>query len=81
MVKKNLVKHGNDDWHDFLYYCFVFQGGTPTPFDRNFGTKMGAKAVLWMTGKVKECSRHGKTPPIFLCRKICNLLNDFSFKL
>ncbi|PIO34539.1 hypothetical protein AB205_0184460, partial [Aquarana catesbeiana] len=38
------------------------QGGTPTPFDRNFGTKMGAKAVLWMTGKVRECSRHGKTP-------------------
>uniref|UniRef100_A0A6I8Q8E7 ATP-dependent 6-phosphofructokinase n=1 Tax=Xenopus tropicalis TaxID=8364 RepID=A0A6I8Q8E7_XENTR len=36
------------------------QGGTPTPFDRNFGTKMGAKAVLWMTGKVKECSRHGR---------------------
>ncbi|OCT95824.1 ATP-dependent 6-phosphofructokinase, muscle type isoform X1 [Xenopus laevis] len=36
------------------------QGGTPTPFDRNFGTKMGAKAVLWMTGKVKEFSRHGR---------------------
>ncbi|XP_044140463.1 ATP-dependent 6-phosphofructokinase, muscle type isoform X1 [Bufo gargarizans] len=36
------------------------QGGTPTPFDRNFGTKMGSKAVLWMTGKVKECSRHGR---------------------
>ncbi|KFV97324.1 6-phosphofructokinase, muscle type, partial [Fulmarus glacialis] len=35
------------------------QGGTPTPFDRNFGTKMGAKAVAWITGKIKECSRHG----------------------
>ncbi|XP_027560673.1 ATP-dependent 6-phosphofructokinase, muscle type-like [Neopelma chrysocephalum] len=39
------------------------QGGTPTPFDRNFGTKMGAKAVAWITGKIKECSRHGGCPP------------------
>ncbi|NWU73525.1 PFKAM protein, partial [Pterocles burchelli] len=30
------------------------QGGTPTPFDRNFGTKMGAKAVAWITGKIKD---------------------------
>lgn len=36
------------------------QGGTPTPFDRNFGTKMGAKAITWITGKIKECSRHGR---------------------
>ncbi|RMB90355.1 hypothetical protein DUI87_33241 [Hirundo rustica rustica] len=36
------------------------QGGCPTPFDRNFGTKMGAKAVAWITGKIKECSRHGR---------------------
>ncbi|NWH82078.1 PFKAM protein, partial [Piaya cayana] len=36
------------------------QGGTPTPFDRNFGTKMGAKAVAWITGKIKECTRHGR---------------------
>lgn len=35
------------------------QGGTPTPFDRNFGTKMGAKSVLWLTDKLKECYRHG----------------------
>ncbi|XP_038608544.1 ATP-dependent 6-phosphofructokinase, muscle type isoform X2 [Tachyglossus aculeatus] len=36
------------------------QGGSPTPFDRNFGTKMGAKAVAWITGKIKECTRHGR---------------------
>ncbi|NWZ36514.1 PFKAM protein, partial [Brachypodius atriceps] len=36
------------------------QGGCPTPFDRNFGTKMGAKAVAWITGKIRECSRHGR---------------------
>uniref|UniRef100_UPI003AAC89F0 phosphofructokinase, muscle b isoform X7 n=1 Tax=Centroberyx gerrardi TaxID=166262 RepID=UPI003AAC89F0 len=36
------------------------QGGTPTPFDRNFGTKMGAKSVLWLTDKLKDCYRHGR---------------------
>ncbi|CAL8277556.1 unnamed protein product [Boreogadus saida] len=36
------------------------QGGTPTPFDRNFGTKMGAKSVLWLTEKLKTCTRHGR---------------------
>uniref|UniRef100_A0A4W5PFZ7 Phosphofructokinase, muscle a n=1 Tax=Hucho hucho TaxID=62062 RepID=A0A4W5PFZ7_9TELE len=36
------------------------QGGTPTPFDRNFGTKMGSKAVLWLTDKLKEVYRHGR---------------------
>ncbi|XP_054905648.1 phosphofructokinase, muscle a [Poeciliopsis prolifica] len=35
------------------------QGGTPTPFDRNFGTKMGAKSILWLTEKLKECYREG----------------------
>uniref|UniRef100_A0A8C5GC24 ATP-dependent 6-phosphofructokinase n=1 Tax=Gouania willdenowi TaxID=441366 RepID=A0A8C5GC24_GOUWI len=36
------------------------QGGTPSPFDRNFGTKMGMKSVLWLTDKLKECYRHGE---------------------
>ncbi|XP_028849530.1 ATP-dependent 6-phosphofructokinase, muscle type-like [Denticeps clupeoides] len=36
------------------------QGGAPTPFDRNFATKMGAKSVLWLTEKVRECYRHGR---------------------
>ncbi|XP_053171677.1 phosphofructokinase, muscle b [Scomber japonicus] len=36
------------------------QGGTPSPFDRNFGTKMGVKSVLWLTDKLKECYRHGR---------------------
>uniref|UniRef100_A0A8C0US09 ATP-dependent 6-phosphofructokinase n=1 Tax=Cyanistes caeruleus TaxID=156563 RepID=A0A8C0US09_CYACU len=26
------------------------QGGAPTPFDRNYGTKLGVKAVLWIRG-------------------------------
>ncbi|XP_075880757.1 phosphofructokinase, muscle b [Nelusetta ayraudi] len=36
------------------------QGGTPTPFDRNFATKMGIKSILWLTDKLKECYRHGR---------------------
>uniref|UniRef100_A0AAR2LEB8 6-phosphofructokinase n=1 Tax=Pygocentrus nattereri TaxID=42514 RepID=A0AAR2LEB8_PYGNA len=36
------------------------QGGVPTPFDRNFGTKMGVKAVLWLTEKMKETHRQGR---------------------
>uniref|UniRef100_A0A8C2XL12 6-phosphofructokinase n=1 Tax=Cyclopterus lumpus TaxID=8103 RepID=A0A8C2XL12_CYCLU len=36
------------------------QGGTPSPFDRNFGTKMGIKSVLWLTDKLKQCYRHGR---------------------
>jgi len=36
------------------------QGGVPSPFDRNFATKMGVKAVLWLTDKLKECYRHGR---------------------
>ncbi|KAK5933844.1 hypothetical protein CgunFtcFv8_014294 [Champsocephalus gunnari] len=36
------------------------QGGTPSPFDRNFATKMGIKAVLWLTDKLNDCYRHGR---------------------
>ncbi|KAF6120919.1 phosphofructokinase, muscle [Phyllostomus discolor] len=36
------------------------QGGSPTPFDRNFATKMGAKAMNWMTEKIKESYRNGR---------------------
>lgn len=30
------------------------QGGSPTPFDRNLGTKMGSKAVEWFTEQLKK---------------------------
>ncbi|XP_064183630.1 phosphofructokinase, liver b [Anguilla rostrata] len=36
------------------------QGGAPTPFDRNFGTKLGVKAVLWITEKMSETYRQGR---------------------
>ncbi|XP_033220923.1 ATP-dependent 6-phosphofructokinase [Belonocnema kinseyi] len=38
------------------------QGGSPTPFDRNLGTKMGAKAVEWFSEQLKKYSTpDGKT--------------------
>ncbi|KAJ8255308.1 hypothetical protein GJAV_G00203400 [Gymnothorax javanicus] len=35
-------------------------GRDPTPFDRNFGTKLGVKAVLWITEKMSETYRQGR---------------------
>ncbi|XP_035284911.1 ATP-dependent 6-phosphofructokinase, platelet type-like isoform X4 [Anguilla anguilla] len=36
------------------------QGGAPSPFDRNFGTKISAKAMLWISKKLQESYRQGK---------------------
>ncbi|KAF5899807.1 ATP-dependent 6-phosphofructokinase, platelet type isoform X7, partial [Clarias magur] len=36
------------------------QGGAPSPFDRNFGTKISAKAMQWITKKLNECYRQGR---------------------
>ncbi|XP_075778824.1 ATP-dependent 6-phosphofructokinase, platelet type isoform X1 [Pelodiscus sinensis] len=36
------------------------QGGAPSPFDRNFGTKISAKAVQWISKKLRETYRKGK---------------------
>uniref|UniRef100_A0A8D0KZX8 Phosphofructokinase, liver type n=1 Tax=Strix occidentalis caurina TaxID=311401 RepID=A0A8D0KZX8_STROC len=36
------------------------QGGAPTPFDRNYGTKLGVKAVLWMSEKLEEVYCKGR---------------------
>ncbi|XP_067871002.1 ATP-dependent 6-phosphofructokinase, platelet type-like isoform X2 [Heterodontus francisci] len=36
------------------------QGGSPSPFDRNFGTKISAKAMQWISTKLKESYRQGK---------------------
>uniref|UniRef100_A0A4W3IPE0 ATP-dependent 6-phosphofructokinase n=1 Tax=Callorhinchus milii TaxID=7868 RepID=A0A4W3IPE0_CALMI len=36
------------------------QGGAPTAFDRNFGTKLGVKAVLWLTDTMKETYKKGR---------------------
>ncbi|XP_069067302.1 ATP-dependent 6-phosphofructokinase, platelet type isoform X5 [Pleurodeles waltl] len=36
------------------------QGGAPSPFDRNFGTKISAKAIQWISRKLKETYRQGR---------------------
>ncbi|XP_077304848.1 ATP-dependent 6-phosphofructokinase, liver type [Lithobates pipiens] len=36
------------------------QGGSPTPFDRNYGTKLGVKAVQWISEKLRESYRRGR---------------------
>lgn len=35
-----------------IYLCI--QGGSPSPFDRNFGTKMAAKATDWLLCQLKQ---------------------------
>uniref|UniRef100_A0A3P9CLY1 ATP-dependent 6-phosphofructokinase n=1 Tax=Maylandia zebra TaxID=106582 RepID=A0A3P9CLY1_9CICH len=35
------------------------QGGAPSPFDRNFGTKISAKAMQWVSKKLVETFRQG----------------------
>uniref|UniRef100_A0A665WZB1 ATP-dependent 6-phosphofructokinase, liver type-like n=1 Tax=Echeneis naucrates TaxID=173247 RepID=A0A665WZB1_ECHNA len=35
------------------------QGGAPSPFDRNFGTKLGVRAIQWLTEKLRENYRQG----------------------
>uniref|UniRef100_A0A8I3MNE9 6-phosphofructokinase n=2 Tax=Canis lupus familiaris TaxID=9615 RepID=A0A8I3MNE9_CANLF len=36
------------------------QGGAPSPFDRNFGTKISARAMQWISMKLKESPGKGK---------------------
>ncbi|XP_034365821.1 ATP-dependent 6-phosphofructokinase, platelet type isoform X2 [Arvicanthis niloticus] len=36
------------------------QGGAPSPFDRNFGTKISAKAMAWISAKLKGSMGTGK---------------------
>ncbi|KAM7390768.1 hypothetical protein PAMA_008792 [Pampus argenteus] len=36
------------------------QGGAPSPFDRNFGTKISAKAMQWISKRLVETFRQGR---------------------
>ncbi|XP_037646117.1 ATP-dependent 6-phosphofructokinase, liver type [Sebastes umbrosus] len=36
------------------------QGGSPSPFDRNFGTKLGVKAIQWISERLTENFRQGR---------------------
>lgn len=41
---------------------FCLQGGAPTPFDRNYGTKLGVKAMLWVSEMLRAVYRKGRWP-------------------
>uniref|UniRef100_A0A3Q0QW18 6-phosphofructokinase n=1 Tax=Amphilophus citrinellus TaxID=61819 RepID=A0A3Q0QW18_AMPCI len=36
------------------------QGGAPSPFDRNFGTKLGVRSIDWLSEKLTENYRQGR---------------------
>ncbi|KAA8588230.1 hypothetical protein FQN60_001424 [Etheostoma spectabile] len=36
------------------------QGGAPSPFDRNFGTKLGVKAIQWISERLTDNFRQGR---------------------
>ncbi|XP_041824074.1 ATP-dependent 6-phosphofructokinase, platelet type isoform X6 [Melanotaenia boesemani] len=36
------------------------QGGAPSPFDRNFGTKISARAMQWLSQRLVETFRRGR---------------------
>ncbi|XP_058471992.1 ATP-dependent 6-phosphofructokinase, liver type [Solea solea] len=36
------------------------QGGAPSPFDRNYGTKLGVRAIQWISAKLKENFKEGR---------------------
>ncbi|XP_056913749.1 ATP-dependent 6-phosphofructokinase, platelet type-like isoform X1 [Takifugu flavidus] len=36
------------------------QGGAPSPFDRNFSTKIAAKAIQWISQKLTDCYKGGR---------------------
>nr|XP_057938683.1 ATP-dependent 6-phosphofructokinase, liver type [Doryrhamphus excisus] len=36
------------------------QGGVPSPFDRNYGTKLGVRAIQWISEKLMENFRQGR---------------------
>lgn len=39
---------------------FLLQGGVPSPFDRNFGTKLGVRAIQWISERLTENFRQGR---------------------
>lgn len=57
---KAAVKHPTVSarWQIYPPLSFL-QGGAPTPFDRNFGTKLGVRAIQWLSQKMTENFRQG----------------------
>eukprot|EP00064_Thunnus_orientalis_P005296 superscaffoldBa00000510_g5310 len=53
------------------------QGGAPSPFDRNFGTKISAKAMQWISKKLVETFRQGNYLSIIYIHQCNNLTSSF----
>lgn len=51
---------------------FMLQGGAPSPFDRNFGTKLGVRAIQWISEKLTENFRDGTV----LCKSVADSKNQ-----
>lgn len=51
---------GPESWAVLTSPFLCPQGGAPTPFDRNYGTKLGVKAVLWMSEKLQQVYSKGE---------------------
>lgn len=49
------------------------QGGSPTPFDRNMGTKMAAKCVDWLVDQLKKNKKPDGTIHCDDCDSACLL--------
>lgn len=67
--RKNILGHMQQVSHTHTYLqnvpinmssLFVTQGGAPSPFDRNFSTKIAAKAIQWISQKLTDCYKGGK---------------------
>lgn len=62
------------------------QGGVPSPFDRNYGTKMAAKCVDWFQQMIEKYTDHkgqnkGCHFALYLLRKwFCSQFANFKSK-
>lgn len=50
---------------DVVIIIIILKGGAPSPFDRNFGTKLGVRAVQWLTETMAATFRQGKNNNTF----------------
>ena len=63
------------------------QGGSPSPFDRNFGTEMAAKATVWLVEKAESNLQDGQVIAndpdtavlLGLCRKTLEVCGYLTF--
>ncbi|KAK1879361.1 ATP-dependent 6-phosphofructokinase liver type [Dissostichus eleginoides] len=66
-IQRGLVlrnENSNENYTtDFIYQLYTEEGkggGAPSPFDRNFGTKVAAKAVQWISRTLKDSYKGGR---------------------